>query len=507
MVKAINIREFEHTFRSEILKKGFSLFKNNRISSIEKKERGTYIFKFEKPEEKLEIKKSGEKITAYSCSCGQLKCRHLCAAIFYFQKELFGDLALVSNLKLHNEGHRLFAENCKFIKEILGASLTLKGIKNNVVEKTEIHLQKQNATSVYFHLAMINEISFVFSAKFAETEPRLNTLLLHAKNELRRLAQAGLDKNERSAWIQAAKKSISGYRRFNSKQFAFLLPYASSFIKDKEEVDEFKEILQKRKLNVRFPSEPDLKLMATVCLDLCPVSKGKKQAFNHKNKLPEEYMGLAEMAFCQNKKENALKILTEGLEHLKIKKPASFTGYLDFAIEKAREIGDSKKEIEFLENLIIYDSYISPLHLLRIKELLNKNQRMIFADNLINTLEKKGKENFNKIADLLLSEGRYDDLISKIAQQENKFRLLNTVMLEKLPAFDEKHFAIYTKHFKQAVTVALETHYQEHVFNSARPFIDKLPENSKSKLLRLIIAETGKHSYLGAYILKCYPSF
>ncbi|MCE3228341.1 MAG: hypothetical protein K0S32_2892 [Bacteroidetes bacterium] len=501
MKTTINIREFEYFFGAEIIRKGFSLFKNNRISSIEKKGKGVTVFHFEKPENSIEIKRSGEKISEYSCTCRQLNCVHLCSVVFYFQKELFGDLSLPSKQKARHEGHRLFNENCKTVKEFLVDGMKINDVKNDLVKKTELHLKNHKADAVYFHLAIIHEISSEYSSKFTDTETRLSRLLLHSKNSLREFVKKGLSTNEKTAWVFAAKSSISNYRRFNSKQFVFLIPFASLFIKDKSEVKELQDSLEKKRLSIRFPSEPDLKLLALICLDLSPALKNKKKI----QQFPEEYMAHAEMEFCKNRVEKAFKTLKEGFDILEKKKPASFIGYIEFVIEKARTYNDPETETIFLEHLFIYDSYINPSNLLRLKELLNNKQRTVFIDKLVKLLEKKDRDNFNKIAELLLSEKRYNELIQKISKQKNMFRLLNSVMIKKFPDVNENDFSVYVSHFKQTAAAALETHFQELVFNNARVFIDKLPQNLKSKLVRSILAETAKHSYLHSYILKIYP--
>ncbi|MCE3260218.1 MAG: hypothetical protein K0S12_1859, partial [Bacteroidetes bacterium] len=303
------------------------------------------------------------------------------------------------------------------------------------------------------------------------------------------------------AWIQAAKKSISSHKRFNSKIFLFLIPYTSLFLNDKKEWEELKEILQKRKLKLRFPSEPDWRKVAEICLDLSPLFAGRKKPI--KDPGTEEYIAWSEMEFCKNKNSNGLKILVKGYDQLLFSKPASFSAYIDFVITKAREYNDSDLELKFIEHHITNEPSVSPVYLSRISELLKKKAESEYIDHLVKNLEKT-RQPFDKIATLLLHQKRYDDLILRINREENKFRLLNTVLLGKLPQVDEPDFRVYVRHFKQAIAQALETHYQEFIFNQARQYIDKLPAGLKSKLLNLLLAETPKSSYLRSYILKCY---
>jgi hypothetical protein len=281
-----------------------------------------------------------------------------------------------------------------------------------------------------------------------------------------------------------------------------LIPHAALHIDDRREWEELKEILQKRKLKLRFPSEPDWKKVAEICLDLSPLSGRRKKAM--KDPLAEEYIALSQMEFCKNKHERGLKILEEGYHRLQLRKPSSFSAYIEFVISKAREYSDPALELNFIEHHILNEPAIFKAHLLRIGELLGEKARNKYIDDLVKRLEKT-RQPFNKIADLLLHEKKYDDLIARISREDNMFRLLNTALVNKFPRVNESDFKIYVKHFKQAVALALETHYQELIFNQARTYIDQLPVDLKSKLLAMFLQETPKHSYLRSYILKCYP--
>src|SRR5688500_7883641 len=81
-------KEFEHFVDERSLKKGFRLFEKG-LPELEKQSAQEYRFHIGETE--IHIKKRGDKILSYRCSCGrQRSCEHLGAAMFYFQQHALG---------------------------------------------------------------------------------------------------------------------------------------------------------------------------------------------------------------------------------------------------------------------------------------------------------------------------------------------------------------------------------------------------------------------------------
>ncbi|MGZ3898997.1 MAG: hypothetical protein ACXVNQ_01575, partial [Bacteroidia bacterium] len=98
----------------------------------------------------------------------------------------------------------------------------------------------------------------------------------------------------------------------------------------------------------------------------------------------------------------------------------------------------------------------------------------------------------------------YEELIKEINRRPDKFRLLNEVVIKMLPEYNDSLFKIYIKQFQNAVSLASEPYYQQKIFNDARRYLDKLPENEKGKLIKMIASGLGGASYLRKLISKTY---
>ena len=85
-----NQKEFEQKIEESALKKGLGFFANHKLELLSNLNSTDFYFllKDKKPVE-IHVKKKGDNILSYNCSCKtESYCRHLAATLFYFQEEL-----------------------------------------------------------------------------------------------------------------------------------------------------------------------------------------------------------------------------------------------------------------------------------------------------------------------------------------------------------------------------------------------------------------------------------
>lgn len=506
--KAINIKEFEHLFKEKTLKRGLSIVKNNRLSFSKGQGGIQDHFTFnDKKNTRLEIKRLGEKITFYNCSCKLDKCEHLCAAIFYFQSETFKSLLSEDRLKRRDGPNDIFKKQClslreKLKNEFFSHETGLKKLISGFIKERK----KNNKEDALIHLAILNELTGSLKYKNAGNESIIQDVITESTSHLKKIFKGKVSEAEKQACISACFNSLSTSQRFNTKLFCFLIPYVSIFIKNKTEIDLLKSELAKQPLKLQPPGAQDWKLIAQLHLERAEAILTGRRRKKANSGSTEFFITEAEREWVKGNIAAGFKILNEGYQVIRISKPAGLLSFLEYSIEKAVEYKNEKDELLFIQQILIYDSHIHPKYLKRIKELLSIEERKELVDKIISEVKKSHHDTFEKLNEIMLSEERYDELVIEISKQKGKFRLLNEIAIKKLPQYDKGLLKIYVKQFQLAINAALETHYQKQIFNSARKYIDNLPIETRQKLVADLLEVTGKHSYIRSSILKLYYS-
>src|SRR4051812_28340848 len=84
-----DVRQFEQFFGEKILKKGLWLFERGELYFSEKT--SSIEYRYEVSSAELVLKKRGNQILSYNCTCAKDHfCEHLAAALFYFQQDELG---------------------------------------------------------------------------------------------------------------------------------------------------------------------------------------------------------------------------------------------------------------------------------------------------------------------------------------------------------------------------------------------------------------------------------
>jgi len=497
---AINTERFEEVFEEKLLRKGFALFQNKKLD-FERRINGEYHFVFGgKKHVELTFRKKGKYISEYKCSCNNKKpCEHLCATIFFLQPELADKISDKSGARKENINpvKKLYKNYSTVIKQLLNTEdkTRVSGIISSIKKAS-----KNNRHRLYYLLlAAIDNVP-----EWGLNSEQSAAILTELLTQFQKLNFKQLNSEQKSYLVFITHNSLSSSKRFNTLTFARLIPYVVS-IAGLADLNEFKQQLGKRKLRYSYPSRLDLKLVAYLQIVLAEEKHIARKISSDYGQTSEFFLALAELNFSKRKTTSGFNSLNKGFLILKKAKPANYISYLEYCASKAREYNKSETELYYIKQIIIDDFLLSPNLLLRIKELTNPVERGTFVNAILKELRHSSKNNFDKISSLLHSEGRWDELITEISKQKNKFHLLNAVAIKKFPGVDQTLMNIYAKQFQAAVNEAAETHYQKHIFDQARKYIDLLIAPEKQKLLNMLLNVVGKHSYVRTYILKCYP--
>ncbi len=486
---SLNIDSFEYFFDEKILKKGLYLFERKRIKHADRSAQGEYTFIFSgKHQINLGLTINNNKISEYICSCKtKIKCEHLCAAIFYLNKN---KLVLNKDEDTNKKnGEQIFIRTCKNLNDLIG----------NGSNAIKLFLtQNKSISPVILHLCIVNEFSkthnFTDNSNNTAFDESLTSSLKHVKN----LKLSSLKKEEKEALIFASKNCLKSNPKFNSGAFTFLIPLAAEVIDDKNDFEELKHVLNKRKLKQNYGHYLDLKFIAHLQLQLREhelLKKSNKAILRDLS--PELSVTLAEREFYKGKWAQGFKSLKADYEKIKKNKPVTFIAYIEYIIDKAKKFKDNEVEIYFIKENLLFDSHISPKYLLRVKELLPENQRELYLNEIIKELGKKSEEfYFDKTAQILESESRWDELIRLISRHANRFSLLNKIAIKKLPAFDKFTLDTYMKQFVFAVSEARETFHQKQILEKALVYLNQLPEEVRIKLFLEILEKISKSNFI-----------
>lgn len=509
MHKPINIQEFEHLFSEKSLKKSLSLIRKRQFIVSAKDVNTLQQFSFhDKNNTLLLVERLGEKIIFSYCSCRLDKCEHLGVAILYFQNEVLKNLTAKVPLRKREATNDIFKKQClllrKKIKNEFNSEFHGNDLKE-IIEEFKIETSKNNKLIIVTHLAILNEITgnLKYKRKAADDES-ISYLIRESKTQLKKCFKGRISDENTEACVNATLNSVNTALRFNSMLFTFLIPYVASFVKSKSIIDNIKNELLKQQLKLQPLGSLDWKLIAQLHLEKAEALLEGKRGKKANSGSAEYFITEAQRAWIRGNKKEAFKVLAIGFEKLRALKPASLLSYIEYAIEKSQEYDNSKEELFYTQQILIFSPFINQNHLKRFKELISPFDKKKYVDEIIMELKKNEPDTFEKVIEILESEERYDELIFEISKHKGKFRLLNDIAIKKLPYFDESLLKIYVKQFQWAINLALETHYQKQIFNDARKFIDALPIETKQYLVSQLLDVTGRHSYIRSCILKLY---
>lgn len=518
MKNALNIDSFEHFFNETTLKKGLYIFEKNRIKNIAKIEGGEYIFKFKgKGGVTLHLTKKLNKISWHLCSCKtKNNCEHICAAIFFFIKDElnFKKTRKLNTVSSKNEGDELLDQSCEKLKALINRYSNIATAQKIIPEPNTafsiiktFREQNKRVNPILIHLTIINEFSNFISLKNPGSEESESALHQSIKylNLIKPRLLSDIDKK---IWLSATKNSLKNNKKFHSGVFTFLVSFAANIITEKKDFEDLKTSLNKRHLKQTYPHYLDFKLIAQLQFQIKEQELFQtSQRLFLKDTSPELSVAQAELKFCVKKVKAGFKILESDYDKIKKNKPHNFISFIEYIIDKANGFKNKQLEIYFIKELMLYDYRISPKYLKRIKELLDNKEREEQANEVIKELKKKSPEiYFDKVATILESENRLDELIQLISKQADKFYLINRIAIKKLPQYDDFLLDNYIKHFIYTVAEARETFHQKQIYDKALVYLEQLPKPVLVKMLLQMLDKISKSNFIYRHLNKLSES-
>lgn len=240
----LNIDLFEQVFDEKTLRKGLLLFQKLEINLLEKKSGGEFVFGFiGKDEVTLELKKRANKINSFSCSCKNIKCEHLCAAMFFLSDKKI-QLNKIKSLR------RGFKKDTETIFDEIGVKI--KSLKKKYSKQFNenspgtlrfIEERIEGEEKLTLSLAIINEFSenFSYTKTFNSIEEK--NILHFATDDCGKIFKKPLTVFQTETLLICTKKIISNNKKFNSGVFVYLLPYALQHFKTPNQFKEFKILI------------------------------------------------------------------------------------------------------------------------------------------------------------------------------------------------------------------------------------------------------------------------
>ncbi len=560
----IDLNAFEHVFKADVLKKGLSIFKNNNVTLIDKKANGYYRFLIStKQQNELFVTKKAQKISNYNCTCNNLKnaCEHLCAVLFYFEKDVLGISIKEKKKQLKTKTPKLKKNNFKnylygieysellyFIEKecernpLLKLQITtnfytptnqtifenycnkFKIILWNYLEIGKINedqtaevlkkisdlkhetLTTNNSNLYYYNLALISELPLLF--KLITGSENCFAVIFEAISFINAYLKSTLNTNQIEALKLATYKLIKSNRYFNINFSAEIIKHTISLITDTNELLKLKNGIDRLKNGIYFLSALNnleiLKQHLAIKyskLTNIPILKIDDTI------LTEHTIAKAEL-LLKNKKYKAGFLILENLfEELERKSDFKIISVINYIVNTAHNYNEQKIEIKYLQHLLVYDTEINIEILNKLKILLSTDDFNTTVDLVVVKLKQKNAINSpSKIINLLNYCNRLIDIISELKLQHNQFSLLHTIAIKNLPNYSIELLDVYAIHFTRAIQDAKYDFLKEPIFKLATNYINKLTLNSQSYLVTEILKAIPKSKGIHQLIKKTYPT-
>jgi len=502
---------------------------------------------------------------SYACSCGEAYfCEHLCAVLFYFQRDTLAiavkkitkktkvktlELAIRPNfsdflnsisqpdllnfISNYYEANELFKENFQawFLKRREDNRLESYRIRVKTVLERYVHHDKltqqqigalhrkltklinetgleQRKKEDFFclWLAIMAELPAVFNQRFLGDEASVLCIIDKGLDNLNLYFEDGLSKSQKQDWFKVCISSCAIKNKIALKILNFLVPRALSFLKSKTEFEQLKNQIYKRRIKLNVGIEFD-------SLEIIKLELAIKEAelfntafpFKKYRHAPEFIIAQAELFFSADKTEIAFKTLDQFYQEIKADHAGFIFQFLEYTILQARGKNNTLLELKYLEESMIYGIYISAEQAKRYIGLMESNDRKAAVDRLIMRIkERLNDQSLDKIATILLSDNRFDDLISELKNHKNKFPLVHKIALLKLPEFDTDFLKIYNKHLSDTLTDGTYAQYHEQIFLTAKKYLDQLPLEKTLEIVNQTLNKLGSFSQIAKFIKMTY---
>jgi hypothetical protein len=462
------IADFEHFFSPTQLRRGIAFFESGKVELEERDHDSRYVFKV--INHSVAVQKKGSRVKSFICTCGaKYACAHFCAAMFFFfpkspKRDLFlkkeSGVAIFSRSGGGNpEGVLLFESAVKELKRIF-SDAGKQNVPYLVDERLYSFILRKKVGSRQVRLL----------AAYACQPPSYSVVKSAEEQKKKRQIESELESWRRSnrsvvlkeAWHAATLFSLRNDAQARSCAFSFLLPRDLLMINAPWKLGELEEIVVKRKFKPAFPLYINALLIAKLQLHIVrnEVITGLPGA-----ELP---MAHAELDLLSGKRKQSLKILKDFLPKIKYDFSEQFSGYLDFAIEKSKELKDRDGELLFFAEKLRSSLYIREEDLTRIHALCSGKDAASFIKAVISGLKKDiSPATFEKLIVLNMDLGEIAEAMKLFEHEGDRLALVQRYF-SQLRQHDEKRaLQLYVKHLTQTLERTRYPEIQSMIIKSA----------------------------------------
>jgi hypothetical protein len=558
-----DVKQFEQFFKELSLRKGLKLFERGELELVERHSDFEYRF-FIKGRELL-LKKKGDKLIHYLCSCSKDHyCEHLSASMFYFQQEALGirikrkrsvpktsgdskityhknnskDLKKIENQSLsrfikehHNQlyakdiysfltsrsGISLFDIYCLQMEILLEPYLALKKLDQKNIDaingEISVFIKKSKTQNkkddlFYVYLAIVRGFIPLFNTRFTGNEVLVFELYHKIIKLLDTSYSEGLSVLQRKAWFNVTLRSIESDKNLYSEAFTFFIPRALSITKNREKLEELHVLLSKRKYKIPYYHSLDKLLIARLqvaqrewILFKMPFS------FNIKSGGEVELLiAKAELLFCSNRVDKAFIFLESNYEPVRTGNPNYYNDYLDYILLNAENRKKQQIELKYLKESFINRIFILPKNLNRFLKLLPKKKQAPEVKALIQKLKSNSSMHSKEKIPMLLAALSHLEIPAKEKDKKvpgHKFNVVHETALRKLPVYDEDVLSLYINELLQAFSGNI--YFQQvKLFDTAKEYLDRLPEKIVHEVIKKVLTGIGKTGQIYRYINEMY---
>lgn len=559
----LNLSEFEQNFTEQLLKKGLSLFRSNKVEELQ---RQGQQFKFLVGAETLSLKKRGDSVGAMRCTCGKAPdCGHSCAVLFWFQKDKLGlkpgkdswqnvkrkaapkgkELdrllssaqpdELIAFILQQAGGNPLFMETALahfsgaeanrpfdyyrlLVKNLLSAFPNAEGNASQHWDRLEAAFRElmqrsgKNKSTInqpyYLSLAILAELKVSFGPGRDTVEPAPASWIAELMTDLGSWFESGPDPAGKAAWLEATKIRLRSSGPVYAPIVFFLLLRAVSLVRNRMELQELKKHSEQKQ--PRFIGGFAALNLSGIFREVFRMREFElaHRAGRSANdpKTAEQVVAGTELLFCSGKEERAFDYFEENFRKINEDKAGLLKELLDYILEKCRDKKRRDLELYYLEESLVRSPLLQPLQIDRFLALHSGRQMAKAIDRLAARIKKQaGGTEAEKTALLFLKTGRTADLIAVLGAQSNKFNLVHTTAQRLLPEYNKPFLKVYTQQLVTALREARYTNQQQPLFLRAKRYLDALPQRTANDLVKEVLKHLWEFKHLHAFILGYYP--
>jgi hypothetical protein len=491
----LDLRHFEQVFKPAVLKKALSLAERDEVRALRADNAGNRSF--DSGSQQVSIKRKGDLLLSFSCTCSRPFCEHLCAVLFYLQRSpLQSGLRsgpshrsrVISGLSSKKSGAYeimlyKFTEGIKRFSELRDldqkSALELRDYISNFIKKEKI---SQN--EFYALLAVYSSFSLIFNLRHSSLFEDLQLLFEQCEKGLDKIFSSRLTPAKISSWGKAVFYTLRSNASLASGAAYFLVPRYLTVCRDEMQLIELDELLSKRKLKVPYSQQIDRALICSIQVKLR--MEGKKEASYAVTSVSSaEYtMAGAQLLMCFKRADKAIGTLIKNASCIRKNYPAQYAEYLAYALSLSRKLNNKEGERFFLRERLLHSLILNAEDLNRFMALFARGEAEQLYDGLIGAVKKSNAPyTLEKLSLLLLHAGRVDELIGLLNREKNRFTLLQELALKMWPVVPENFLSLYGENLSTALLETSDPQRRERLMQTANTYLDQLPSQYKSSVL------------------------